>query len=100
MYNQVRCLSSLYIKWISTVSARVQYTITSCIPSGVQHSIHVSSEHNQSQYIIIYYVREHQLPHAVDPSHTTPTTRVNRGPMLLKLIEGDIIRALGGSRTY
>ena len=39
------------------------------------------------QFIIIYYVREHQLSHAVDASHTTPTTRVNQHPKLLKLIE-------------
>ena len=31
-------------------------------------------------------VSEHQLPHAVDTSHTTPITHVNRGPKLLKLI--------------
>ena len=85
MYNQVRCLSQSIYRWISTVSARVQYTITSCIPSGVQHSIHVSSEHNQSQYIIIYYVSEHQLPHAVDASHTTPTARVNQCPKLFEI---------------
>jgi len=40
------------------------------------------------------------LPHVVDASHTTPTIRANQGPKLLKLIEGDIIHALGGSRTY
>ena len=35
--------------------------------------------------LVIYYVSEHQLPHAVDASHTTPTT-VNQGSELLKLI--------------
>jgi len=38
------------------------------------------------QLIIIYYVSEHQLPHIIDVSHTTPITPVNQGPMLLKLI--------------
>jgi len=37
------------------------------------------------QYVISY-VSEHQLIHAIDTSHTTPTTHVNQGPMLLKLI--------------
>ena len=36
---------------------------------------------------IHYYVSEHQLLHAVDAYHTTPTTRVNHGPNLLKAIE-------------
>jgi len=29
------------------------------------------------QFIIIYYVSEHQLPHILDASHSTPITRVN-----------------------
>jgi len=49
---------------------------------------------------VIDYVNEHQLPHTVDTSHTTPTTRVNRGPMLSKLIKRDIFYVLSGSRTY
>ena len=36
--------------------------------------------------IFIYYVSEHQSPHAVNKFHTTLTTHVNWGPMLLKLI--------------
>ena len=39
-----------------------------------------------SNYIIIYYVTEHQLPPVIDTSHTTPFTHVNQGPKLLKLI--------------
>jgi len=35
---------------------------------------------------VINYVSEHQLPHAVDASHTTLTTHINRGSKLLKLI--------------
>ena len=38
------------------------------------------------QFLIINYVSEHQLSHIIDASHTTPTTRANRGPQLLKLI--------------
>jgi len=48
--------------------------------------IHVSGKDNQLQYTIIYYVSEHQLPPVIDTSHTTPITRVNRDPKLLKLI--------------
>jgi len=39
------------------------------------------------------------LSHVIDTSHTTPTTHVNRTPMLLKLI-GDIVHALDGFYTY
>jgi len=39
------------------------------------------------RFIIINYVSEHQLFHIVNTSHTMPTTHVNRGLMLLKLIE-------------
>ena len=35
---------------------------------------------------VINYVSEHQLPLVIDASHITPTTRVNQGPKLLKLI--------------
>jgi len=35
---------------------------------------------------VINYVSEHQLLHAVNAFHTTPTTYVNWGFMLLKLI--------------
>ena len=33
----------------------------------------------------------------MDVSHATPTTHINQGLKLLKLIEGDIIQALVGS---
>ena len=36
--------------------------------------------------VVIHYVSEHQLPHVVNASHTTLTTHINQGPMLLKLI--------------
>ena len=48
--------------------------------------MHVSGKDNPLQYIIIYYVSEHQLSPVIDAFHTTPITRVNRGPNLLKLI--------------
>ena len=53
---------------------------------GCPTYIHVSDKDNQLQYIIIYYISKHQLSHVINASHTTPTTRVNQGPMLLKLI--------------
>ena len=34
----------------------------------------------------IQFISEHQLPHVIDASHTTPTTRANQVPKLLKLI--------------
>ena len=40
---------------------------------------------------IINYVSEHRLSHVMDTSHSTPTTHINKGPMLLKLI---------GARTW
>ena len=46
----------------------------------------ITVSHNTLQCIIINYVSEHQLPHVIDASHTTPITRTNRGPQLLKLI--------------
>jgi len=49
---------------------------------------------------VINYVSKHQLSHAVNTSHITPTTHVNYGHMLLKLIGGDIVCVLSGSRTY
>ena len=48
--------------------------------------IHVSGKNNQLQYIIIYYISEHQFSLVINASHTIPITRVNRGPKLLKLI--------------
>jgi len=45
--------------------------------------------------LVINYVSEHQLLHAVIGSHTTSTT-----PMLLKLISGDIVCISSGFRTY
>ena len=73
--------------------------------SDIYHIINRTSEHSQSlyafkQFIIINYVSEHQLLHAVDAFHTTPTTHVNRNPMLLKLIERDVIHTLSEFRTY
>ena len=38
------------------------------------------------QSAIINYVSKYQLQHLIDAFHTTPTTYVNRGPKLLKLI--------------
>jgi len=49
---------------------------------------------------LINYVSEHQLSHVANASHTTPTILVNCGPMLLKLIGGDIVYILSGSLTY
>ena len=73
---------------VRTVGARIQCTIRSC----VYHIIYVSIEHSQVtiQYgqfiIIINYVNKHQLSPAIDASHTTPTSRINWGPILLKPI--------------
>ena len=57
----------------------------------VSITVHKSSGCSQSQYTInslsfINYFSEHQLPHVIDASHATPTTHVNRGSELLKLI--------------
>ena len=65
----------------------------------------MSGEHSQftvhyEQFIIINYVSKDQLPHTVDAHYTTPTTHVNWGPILLKLIGGDIVYSLIWSRTY
>jgi len=51
--------------------------------------MHVSGVYNQSQYIknsLLLLCCEYQLPPVIDASRTTPITRVNQGPMLLKLI--------------
>jgi len=50
--------------------------------------------------IFINYISEHQLTHVIAASHTTPTSRINWGPMLLKLISRDIVHVLGGFSTY
>jgi len=42
--------------------------------------------------IFINYVSEHQLPHAVNVSHITFTTRLNCGLKLLKLAGGGLVR--------
>ena len=62
MFNQVMCIIGSLPQYNKSIT--VQYT----------------------QFVIINYVSEHQLSHTVDTFYTTPTTRVNRGPMLLKLI--------------
>ena len=89
---------NLYIRRVESVSTRVRCPIKSGVSSGVQYT----GKDNQLQYNITYYVIERQLPlpRVIDASHTTPITRVNRGPKLLKLSIGDIVHALGGSRTY
>ena len=59
---------------------------------GVHHGIQVYNKLARIKYgvlcqsVVINYVSEHQLPHVEDASHTTPTTHVNWGPILLKLI--------------
>ena len=60
--------------------------------SGDCHGIQVYNKlahinHGLSFQSVINYVSEHQLPHVVNASHTTPTTHVNQVPMLLKLID-------------
>ena len=49
-------------------------------------SYHVCINVNVRFSFVINYVSEHQLPPVIDASHTTPTTHVNQGPKLLKLI--------------
>jgi len=53
-----------------------------------------------ARFIIINHVSKHQFSHAVNASHTTPITRVNLCPMLLKLKVGYIVYVLSGYRTY
>jgi len=57
----------------------------------VSIAIYKSSGWSQPQYTIndllfINYASEYQLPPVIDASHTTPTTHVNLGSDLLKLI--------------
>jgi len=40
------------------------------------------------------------LPHTVNASHIKLITHVHWGSRLLKLIDGDIVYVLSGSRTY
>ena len=56
----------------------------SIISYGISKTRSVTIQYKQ--FIIINYVSEHQLSHAVGASHTAPTTHVNWGRMLLKLI--------------
>jgi len=51
------------------------------------------------QSVVINYISEHQLSHAIDASHTTPIY-VSRGPILLKLIGWRIVCGLSGSRNH
>ena len=66
--------------------------VRSWAQSGVYHNIYVYDKLTHVSYdvscqlIVINYVSEQQLPHAIDTSHTTPSTHVNRGSKLLKLI--------------
>ena len=68
--NRTRCPIMSWYYWVSIITC-----------------IHVSGEYNQYQYIIIYYVNEHQLPHVIDAFHTMPTTHVNQDSKLLKSVE-------------
>ena len=54
--------------------------------STISHIYSLVYNINVRFWFFINYFSEHQLPHAVDASHTTPTIRVNQGPKLLKLI--------------
>ena len=59
--------------------------IIRCLQS-VNISSSVYNDNVRFQFVI-YYVSEHQLPPVIDASHTTPTTRVNQGPKLLKFVK-------------
>jgi len=50
--------------------------------------------------LLLLIVSEHQLSHAINASHTTPTTHVNLDLMLLKLIGWRHYLYLSGLRTY
>jgi len=50
------------------------------------HQAKTISYNTFEQFIIIYYVSEHQLPPIIDASHITPITCANQRPKLLKLI--------------
>ena len=76
---------------------RTQHTHMSV--TSIYHRTYITSDHMLIANFI-NYVREQQLPHTINTSHATPTTHVNWGPILLKLIIGDIVHTLGGSRTY
>jgi len=76
---------NLYIMWVESSVLESNSNQVRCI-IGCPTYIHVSGKENQLQYIIIYYVSEHQLPPVIDASHTTPTTCVNQSPKLLTLI--------------
>ena len=47
--------------------------------------------------IFVNYISEHQLPHALNTSHTTPITHINWDPILLKFTDEDIIYVLNES---
>ena len=71
----------------------VWYTIRSWVQSYVYHGLHICTVRwsrsvtiHYKQFIIFYYVREHELSPVIDAFHTTPITCVNPGPKLLKLI--------------
>ena len=49
-------------------------------------SLNTVSHNTYEQFNIIYYVSECQLSPITGAPHTTPTTRVNQGPKLLKLV--------------
>ena len=69
---------NLYFRRIESVSTRIRCPIRSGVSSGVEHTyMHAPGKDNQLQYIIIYYVSEHQLLPIIDASHTSFITHVN-----------------------
>jgi len=62
--------------------------------SGAYHGIHVYDKlvHSVScQSVVINYVSEHQMPHAIDASHSMPTTY---GQSRFYVIETDWLETL------
>ena len=72
----------------------------SCIQSGEFSQVNTVSHNTLWTVHCYYYVSEYQLPHAVDASHITPITRVNRSPKLLKLIGWRHCLCFMWSRAY
>ena len=74
LYMNKQCRSqSVLESWVKCLSVPI-YTSEQTSIYGAMCKVH----------FCYYYVRELQLPHAVNTSHTTPTIHVNWGPMLFE----------------
>jgi len=64
----------------SHVYSQVSITHTHTHITSIYYRTYITSDH-MSVAIFISYVSEHQLPHAANTSHTTPTTHAKWGPI-------------------